>query len=212
VSDDHPTAVVARYTIAVAGGAPADPIVRAPLDRAFGRMRLLRANFLHRCSRRQVRPAWILQMDEVLAADAKRLLKAVRLASARTVREFFGLPRAHSPRKLDDLAQRLDGQWSIVELCEDQVETAERSNSADGPGGRRMLEAIGDLPEAEREVFDLVRIQGMTQAKAAQSRGGSALTAKRRLSGGLRVLSVQLSDLGPGVRPPGSIEVQSART
>jgi RNA polymerase sigma-70 factor (ECF subfamily) len=75
----------------------------------------------------------------------------------------------------------------------------------------RMLEAIDDLPEAEREVFDLVCIQRMAQAKAGQSGGGSAVTAKRRLSRGLRVLSVQRSDLGPGVKPPGSIEVQSAR-
>jgi RNA polymerase sigma-70 factor (ECF subfamily) len=151
-------------------------------------------------------------MDEVLAADVGRLLKAMRQASPRTVREFFGVPRQHSPRKLDGLARHLHGQPSTVELCEDQVAAAGSSDSADGPGGRRMVEAIGDLPEAEREVFDMVRIQGKTQAKAAESRDGSAVTAKRRLSRALRVLSVQLSVLGPDVKPPGLVEVRSART
>ena len=35
---------------------------------------------------------------------------------------------------------------------------------------------------------------------------------KRRLSRGLRLLSEQLSDLRPGEKPPGSIQVQTART
>jgi RNA polymerase sigma-70 factor (ECF subfamily) len=45
------------------------------------------------------------------------------------------------------------------------------------PGGRRMLEAIGDLPEDEQEVFGLVRFQGLTQEQV-QSLGGSAVTVK----------------------------------
>ena len=65
-----------------------------------------------------------------------------------------------------------------------------------------MLGALGELPEDEREVFDLVRIQGMTQAEAAQLLGVSAVTVKRRLSRGLRLLAEQLADLRPGEGPP----------
>jgi DNA-directed RNA polymerase specialized sigma24 family protein len=73
------------------------------------------------------------------------------------------------------------------------------------PNGRNMLRAIGELPEDEREVFDLVRIQGMTQTQVAQVFGVSAVTVKRRLSRGLRLLAEQLADLRPGEDPPDSI-------
>ena len=56
-----------------------------------------------------------------------------------------------------------------------------------------------------REVFDLVRIHGMTQAKAAHVLGVSAATVKRRLNRGLRLLAERLADLRPGERPPDPI-------
>ena len=71
------------------------------------------------------------------------------------------------------------------------------SGSGLTPNGRRMLEAIDDLPEDEREVFGLVRVQGMTQTEAAQVLGVSAVTVKRRLNRGLRLLTEQLADLRP---------------
>ena len=81
------------------------------------------------------------------------------------------------------------------------------ASSASGlsPNGLRMLRAIDELPEDEREVFDLVRIQGMTQAEVAQLLGVSAVTVKRRLSRGLQLLAGQLADLRPGEGPPDSI-------
>ena len=60
-----------------------------------------------------------------------------------------------------------------------------------------MLESIGNLPEGEREAFDLVRIQGLTQAEAAQVLGVSAATVNRRLNRGLELLAEALSDLRP---------------
>ena len=79
------------------------------------------------------------------------------------------------------------------------------SGSGLSPDGRRMLEAIDELPEDEREVFDLVRIQGMTQAEAAELLGVSAKTVQRRLNRGLLLLTEQLADLRPGEDPPDSI-------
>ena len=77
------------------------------------------------------------------------------------------------------------------------------ASSASGfsPDGLRMLRAIDELPTEEQEVFDLVRIQGMTQAEAAQLLGVSVVTVKRRLSRGLRLLAEQLADLRPGEGP-----------
>ena len=50
------------------------------------------------------------------------------------------------------------------------------------PVGRSMLGAIDELAEDVREVFDLVWIDGMTQAEAAQVLGGSIIRVapKRR--------------------------------
>jgi RNA polymerase sigma-70 factor (ECF subfamily) len=64
-----------------------------------------------------------------------------------------------------------------------------------------MLGAIDELPEDEREVFDLVRIQDMTQTEAAQLLGVSAVTVKRRLSRGLRLLAERLADFRPREDP-----------
>ena len=78
------------------------------------------------------------------------------------------------------------------------------ADSASGltPDGRRMLEAIANLPENEREAFDLVRIQGLTQAEAAQVLGVSAMTVNRRLNRGLQLLTETLEDLRPPEKAP----------
>jgi RNA polymerase sigma-70 factor (ECF subfamily) len=64
-----------------------------------------------------------------------------------------------------------------------------------------MLEAIDGLPDDEREAFDLVRIQGLTHAEAAELLGVAPRTVQRRLDRGLRLLTERLSDLGPADAP-----------
>jgi RNA polymerase sigma-70 factor (ECF subfamily) len=105
---------------------------------------------------------------------------------------------------LNDLARRLDDQPAAVELSEGLVPSPASSLSGLTPNGRRMLQAIGELPVDEREAFDLVRVQGMTHAEAAQVLGVSAVTVKRRLNRGLRLLAEQLADLRPDEKPPDS--------
>ena len=80
-----------------------------------------------------------------------------------------------------------------------------RTASGPRPDGLRRFRAIDELPEDEREVFDLVRIQGMTQAEAAQVLDVSTVTVKRRLNRGLQLLAERLADLRPGEGPPDSI-------
>jgi DNA-directed RNA polymerase specialized sigma24 family protein len=92
-----------------------------------------------------------------------------------------------------------------VELREDLVPAPASSGSGLTPEGRRMLEAIENLPEEEREVFGLVRVQGMTQTEAAQVLGVAAVTVKRRLNRGLRLLTEQLADLRPSDQPPDAL-------
>src|SRR3954471_17700389 len=171
MSDDRTTAAVERYLVELAGDGPADRVIRGLLDRAVGRLRLLCAGLLHRSYPRLARPPLNLEADELLGAVVERLLKALREARPRTVRQFFALANRHIRWELNDLARRLDERPDAVELCEGLVPAAQSSGSVLGPDGRRILEEIERLPGDEREAFDLVRIQGLTQADAAELLG-----------------------------------------
>ena len=133
----------------------------------------------------------------MLSAVVERLLKAMRSARPRTVRQFFALVNQHMRWELNDLARRLDDQPAAVELDEWLVPAPPTSGSALTPDGRRMLEAIDNLPEEEREVFELVRIQGLTHAEAAEVLGVSAKTVQRRLNRSLMLLAKELDHLRP---------------
>jgi RNA polymerase sigma-70 factor (ECF subfamily) len=144
-----------------------------------------------------------LQADEMLGAVVERLLKALREARPANVRQFFALAGQHMRWELNDLARRLDEQPRAVELLDGGVPAPADSGSGLTADGRRMIDAIAALPGDEREAFDLVRIQGLTQAEAAQVLGVSAMTVKRRLDRGLRLLAEHLSDLRPDGADPG---------
>jgi RNA polymerase sigma factor (sigma-70 family) len=202
MSDDRTTVVVERYLDALAGDTPGDPVVRALLDRAVGRLRMLCSGLLHRSYPRLARPPLNLEADELLGAVVERLLKALREARPRTVRQFFALANRHIRWELNDLARRLDERPDAVELCEGLVPAAQSSGSVLGPDGRRILEEIERLPGDEREAFDLVRIQGLTQADAAELLGVSVKTVQRRLNRGLLLLSQRLDNLCPDGEPP----------
>jgi RNA polymerase sigma factor (sigma-70 family) len=202
--DENTTVVVQRYLDALAGEGPAEPIIRALLDRSVRRLHHLGAALLHRSFPRLTRPPLSLQADELLGAVVERLLKALREARPGTVRQFFALAAQHMRWELTDLARRLDGQPPAVELREGLVPAPASSDSGLSPDGRRMLEAIDGLPADEREAFDLVRIQGLTHGEAAEVLGVATKTVQRRLDRGLRLLTERLGDLGPGATPPGS--------
>jgi RNA polymerase sigma-70 factor (ECF subfamily) len=205
MSEGNTTAVVQRYLDELAGDSPAEPIVRALLDRALPRLHLLCARLLHRSYPRLTQPPFNVQADELLGAVEQRLLVALREARPGTGRELFALANQHMRRELNDLARRLDHQLSAAELCEGMVPAPASSVSGLILDGHRMLRAIDELPEDVREVFDLVRIQGLTQAEAAHVLGVSAATVKRRLSRGLWLLTEQLADLCPDEKPPDSV-------
>ena len=95
MNDDHTTAAVQRHLDELAGDSPAEPIVRALLDRAVRRLHLLCATLLHHNYPRLTRQPLNLQADELLGAIAARLLKALREARPRTVRQLFALANQH---------------------------------------------------------------------------------------------------------------------
>jgi RNA polymerase sigma-70 factor (ECF subfamily) len=91
-----------------------------------------------------------------------------------------------------------------VELRDEVVPAAASSDSGFSPEGRRILAAIEHLPEEEREAFELVRIQGMTQTEAAEVLEVSVMTVNRRLHRGLQLLAATLGDLYPGEEDAGA--------
>ena len=202
MAEENTTAIVQRYLDQLTGEAPAEPVVRPLLDRAFLRLQRLCATLLYHDYPRLTHPPLNLQTDELLSAVVERLLKALREARPRTVREFFALAGQHMRWELKDLARRLDNQPAAVELREGQLPAPASTDSGLSPDGRRMLEAIDGLPADEREVFDL-RIQGLTHTEAAELLGVAPRTVQRRLDRGLRLLTERLGDLGSGATPPG---------
>lgn len=202
MAEAHTTAVVQRYLDELGGDSPAEPIVRDLMDRAIRRLHVLCATLLYKSYPRLTRPPLSLQADELLGAVVERLLKALREARPRTVRQLFAMANQHIRWELNDLARRLDDQPAVVELCEESVPSPVTSGSGLTPDGLRMLQAIEALPEDEREAFDLVRIQGLTQSEAADILGLNVRTVRRRLNRSVVMLTQQLDDLRSGGEPP----------
>ena len=193
----------------VSGDSQAEPIVRELLARAVGRLHALAANLLHRSYPRLTRGPLNLRSEEMLSAVAERMLKAMRDVRPTTVRQFFALANRHMRWELNDLARRLDEEATAVELRESWVAApAEDQTDADSVPRvssrlARILTAIEELPADEREIFNLVRIAGMTQTEAAGVVGVSPKTVQRRLNRSLMLLNENLGDLAQP-RPPDS--------
>ena len=206
--DEPTTAVIQHYLDALPGDPAAEPVVRDLLERAVGRLRLLCSTFLYKSYPRLTQPPVNLETDELLGDVVTRLLTALRATRPQTVRQFFALACQHMRWQLNDLARRLDEQPAVASMPEAGVAGPPMSTASGlSPDGRRMLGAIEGLPEDEREIFDLVGIQGLTQAEAAAVVGVSEKTVQRRLNRARLLLAEQLADLRPApsseATPPG---------
>jgi RNA polymerase sigma-70 factor (ECF subfamily) len=150
-----------------------------------------------------------LETDELLDGVVGGLLAALRKIRPQTVRQFFALANQHMRWQLNDLARLLDERPRAAPLVESGVAAPPSSgDSILSQDARRMLQAIEGLPEDEREIFDLVRIQGLTHAEAAGVVGVSVKTVQRRLNRARLLLAEQLADLRPAASaatpvPPG---------
>src|SRR5262249_15993558 len=198
MNEEPTTVIIQRYLDALPGDSAAEPPIRELLERAVGRLRLLCATFLHKSYPRLTRPPVNLETDELLGGVVAGLITALRTTRPPTVRRFFALANQHIRWQLSALARRLDEQPAAAALAESGV-AASPSSRASGlsPDGRRMLEAIEGLPEDEREVFDLVGIQGLTHAEAATVGVVSEKAVQRRRNRARVLLAERLADLRP---------------
>jgi RNA polymerase sigma factor (sigma-70 family) len=192
------TVIIQRYLDALPGDADPEPIIRELLERAVARLRLLCSRLLYRSYPRLTRPPLNLETDELLGGVVAGLLTALRTTRPPTVRRFFALANQHMRWQLNDLARRLDERPVAGALAESGVVAPPASTlSGLSPDGRRILEVIESLPEDEREIFDLVGIQGLTHGEVAMVVGVSEKTVQRRLNRSRLLLAERLAHLRP---------------
>ena len=203
MNEEQTTVIIQRYLDALPGDTAAEPVIRELLERAVAPLRILCATFLYKSYPRLTRPPVNLETDELLGGVVAGLLTALRTTRPPTVRRFFALANQHMRWQLNDLARRLDQQPAAILPESGVAAPPDSTGSGLSPDGRRMLEAIEGLPEDEREVFDLVGIQGLTHAEAAGVVGVSEKTVQRRLIRARLLLADRLADLRP-TTPGGS--------
>lgn len=200
MDESHTTAVIQSYLDelnSLKGDSPADPLIRTIIARSVDRLSMLCGSMLYCKYERLTRPPLNLRPEELLGAVVERMLKALNSARPGNVRQFFFIVNQHVRWELNDLARRLDAQTQALPLLEHAHSTHDTSGSPLSANAVRMLEAIDHLPADEREVFELVRIQGMSHPEVAEIVGASTKTVQRRLQRALILLSEKLEDLRP---------------
>jgi RNA polymerase sigma factor (sigma-70 family) len=135
------------------------------------------------------------QTDDVLQNAALRLHRTLQQMPVPTALDFFRLAALNIRRELLDLARHYYGPqgqgahhatWGSGEPSTTRSDSGLAAPPAPSDDPARLAawgefhEQIGALPDEEREVFDLVWYQGLSQAEAAELLNVSERTIKRR--------------------------------
>jgi RNA polymerase sigma-70 factor (ECF subfamily) len=132
------------------------------------------------------------ETDDILQNAALRLHRTLGQIPLATPRDFFRLAALNIRRELLDLAKHYYGPLgqgahhaSLGPGDDDgnrpPADRADLSHEASRLAAwGEFHEHIGALPEEEREIFDLIWYQGLSQAEAAELLGVSDRTVKRR--------------------------------
>jgi RNA polymerase sigma-70 factor (ECF subfamily) len=133
------------------------------------------------------------QTDDILQNAALRLCRALKDVRPESVRSFLNLAAVQVRRELIDLARHYDGPEGPGRHHQSQAGT-EDSGAAPGPldtptdtndparlaAWTEFHHTVEALPEAEREVFNLLWYQGLSQSEAATLLGVTERVAKHR--------------------------------
>lgn len=135
--------------------------------------------------------------DDVLQASLLRLHRALASVQPESVRKFYGLAATQIRRELIDLARSHYGPQGIG--AKHDSDGGYACNRCEAPVEPESLtawtefhEAVGALPEAEKEVVSLLWYDGLNQSEASRVLGISLATLKRRWVSARLLLNDQL--------------------
>jgi RNA polymerase sigma factor (sigma-70 family) len=132
------------------------------------------------------------ETDDIVQNALVRLRRALETTSPVSVRSFVNLAAVQIRRELIDLARHYDGPLGMGAHHESQILT---NGSREAPVERvvadtddpsrleawaRFHHGVESLNDEDREVFDLLWYQGLTQGEAAEVLGLSEKTVNRR--------------------------------
>ena len=142
---------------------------------------------------------------DVYQNSAMRLLRSLKKVAPADTRDFLNLAAAHIRRELLDLARRFYGPEGIGANHDSLA--ANRSGVVAELEGLAIVpapadlecwtlfhEAAGQLPDREREVFNLAFYHGWTQAQMAELYGVDERTIRRRWRSACLILNAALGD------------------
>jgi RNA polymerase sigma-70 factor (ECF subfamily) len=169
------------------------------LDRAQAGDESGRAELIERAQERLRRLTWRMladfprlrpweEPDDVFQGALLRLCRALEEVTPDSVRSFFRLAAVQIRRELIDLARHYFGPGNLAVHVgaaledsspghDDSDHTLDPERLAVWTDFHRQVE---QLPEDEREVFDLLWYQELSQAEAAELLGVDVRTVKRR--------------------------------
>jgi RNA polymerase sigma-70 factor (ECF subfamily) len=137
------------------------------------------------------------QTDDVLQNATLRLLRALRDVRPASTRKFFGLASLQIRRELLDLTKHYygpegAGAHHASRAGGSQPGPPEPPDASADPARlaqwREVHEQVDRLPPDEREAFELLYYQGLSQAEAADLLGVSVRTVQRRWQSALLLL------------------------
>jgi RNA polymerase sigma-70 factor (ECF subfamily) len=132
------------------------------------------------------------ETDDVLQNAMLRLYRTLQDVPPRTVTDFLRLAALNIRRELLDMAKKYYGPLGLGAHHATQPPESDHTRELHEPAGEQSLEParlaawsefheqVERLPEEEREVFDLLWYQGLTQAEAAELLKVNERTVKRR--------------------------------
>jgi RNA polymerase sigma-70 factor (ECF subfamily) len=185
-----------------------DVAARAELLNAAGErlLRLTRRMFHHEHRLKQ----WE-ETGDVFQNASLRLYMALAQVKPATAHDFFRLAAFHIRRELIDLARHYYGPQGLgthqTGFPQPSSDTAavlanEPSDTTSEPSRlatwHEFHERVAELPDEEREMFDLIWYQGLGQADVAALLGISERTVQRRWQASRMSLHRVLKGLPPG--------------